>query len=312
MRIAILDLGSSSFHALVADVDDHGRFDVVLRRREMLHLAAATAIDGHIPAAAGFRALRAARTLRLEADRRHPDVVVASATSALRDAANGDHLLERLEVAARCEVRLLDGDEEAALAYRGATAGLGLHGHVLVADLGGGSLEVAVGTGSTVEQTATFPLGASRLTALHVKSDPPAHSELEAIETAVVESCGDLLARVGNNPPTRYVAAGGTARALARLTAEARSGASVNGLRIPTAALHALSRRLATAPRKERSRVPGMAAKRVDVLPAGSLILSCLADGLDTGAITISEWGMREGLLLEVIDELGSPLDLAR
>jgi exopolyphosphatase / guanosine-5'-triphosphate,3'-diphosphate pyrophosphatase len=313
MRIAVFDLGSTSFHALVVDIDSRGRMERVLRSRETLHLAgAATKAGGHVPADAAFTALRAARSLRKDAERTKPDVVIASATSALRDAINGDHLIERLEVALRHPIRVLDGDEEAELAYRGATTGLDITDErVLVADLGGGSLDIAVGRGDTVDLTATFPLGASRMTALHVSNDPPHRIELEAVERTVNETCDALFAEIRGREPMRSIVAGGTGRAIARLVAEARACDDINGLVVPTAELHAISRRLAGLDRDERLKLR-IQPKRVDVLPAGALILSCLAEGIDTGSITISEWGLREGLLLEAAEQLGRPMPAAR
>jgi exopolyphosphatase/guanosine-5'-triphosphate,3'-diphosphate pyrophosphatase len=323
MRIAVFDLGSTSFHALVVDVDARGRLERVLRSRETLHLAHASARNGgHVPEDAAFQALRAVRSLRKDAERTGPDVVVASATSALRDATNGDHLIERLEVALRHPIRVLDGDEEAELAYLGATSGLGiLDEDVLVADLGGGSLEIAVGRGPNVDLTATFPLGASRMTALHVSNDPPHLIELEAVERAVSDACGDLFATVRSRGPMRCVVAGGTGRAVARLLAANRPSDHIaggpgvspglNGMIVPNAELHALSRRLASLNRDERIAL-GIQAKRVDVLPAGALILSCVAEGLDTGSLEVSEWGLREGLLLEAAERFGRPMPAAR
>ncbi len=313
MRIAVFDLGSTSFHALVVDVDARGRMERVLRSREALHLAHASARNGgHVPEDAAFNALRVARALRKDAERAGPDVVVASATSALRDATNGDHLIERLEVALRQPIRVLDGDEEAELAYLGATAGLGIGGEpVLVADLGGGSLEIAVGRGANVDLTATFPLGASRMTALHVSNDPPHLIELEAVEREVRDACGDLFATVRTRGPMRCVVAGGTGRAVARLLAANRPSDRIDGMIVPNAELHAMSRRLASLTRDERLAL-GIQPRRVDVLPAGALILSCVAEGLDTTTLEISEWGLREGLLLEAAERFGRPLPAAR
>ena len=314
MRIAIFDLGSTSFHLLVVDVDRKGTMTRVLRRKDTLHLAAAAARSGHVPAEDAERALRAARTLRKEAERARPDAVIATATSALRDAGNGDHLLERLEGAIKRPIRLLEGAEEAALAYRGACAGLGLDDvPVLVADLGGGSLDIAIGTGDEIHRTATFPLGASRLTALHIEHDPPLPDELEALASVVAEGCEPIFAHVRSHRPVHFVVAGGTGRTLARILIEQRGGgADVNGLRVPTAGLHKLCRKLTKLSCDELAKLPGVQPRRADVLAAGALIISTLADGLDAGAITISEWGLREGLLLELLDEQNAPVRAAR
>src|SRR5437879_4420480 len=110
MRVAAIDLGSTSFHAVVVDVDRGGdRMTRVLRRREVLHLGAIVVKEGHLSGEAARASVRAARMLRRAADETKPDIVVAAATHALREATNGAHLLEQLEVATRCPIRLLDG-----------------------------------------------------------------------------------------------------------------------------------------------------------------------------------------------------------
>src|SRR5438445_13661802 len=109
MRIAVIDFGSTSFHVLVVDVDGRGRMRRVLRKREMLHLGATVAVLGYLPDDLQSQAVRAGRMLRRAADSAEPDRVVAVATSALRDAANGGHLIDRLSTAVRYPVRLLDG-----------------------------------------------------------------------------------------------------------------------------------------------------------------------------------------------------------
>jgi exopolyphosphatase/guanosine-5'-triphosphate,3'-diphosphate pyrophosphatase len=292
---------------LVVDVRHDGRMERVSRSREALHLAAA-ATDGHVPKDAAFTALRTARALRKEAERSAPDLVVASATSTLREASNGDHLIDQLESAIRHPIRVLDGNEEAAIAYRGAVMGLQIGDEpVLVADLGGGSLEIAAGRGDVVRTTATFPLGAARLTALHVSNDPPSFKELAAIERAVDGTAGPFFAEIRREGPTRCVVSGGTGRAIARLMAAERASRDINGMVIPTAELHGLARRLNAMDREER-RALGISTKRLNVLPTGALVLSCLAESLDVGSLVISEWGLREGLMLEVAEEYGRPL----
>lgn len=309
MRIAIFDLGSTSFHALVVDADSRGRFEPIYKSRETLHLAAASAADGHMPQEAVFRALRAARQMRKEVDRHGPELVVCTATAALRDAANGDHLIERLEVALRTQVRVIEGDEEAELAYRGAIAGLSIYNEpVMVIDLGGGSLDVATGVGDDIDFTATFPIGATRMTALHATTDPLSKKEIKAVKGDVEERCEEVFEILRRRGPMRVVVVGGTGRAIGRLLAKG----DVDGLVIPAGELHRTSRRLISASRDERKKMPGMAARRIDVLPVGSLVLSCFIDGIDAGSIALSAWGLREGVLLETLAGVGRTAGAAR
>ncbi len=303
MRVAAIDLGSTSFTVVVVDITRGGEMTRVLRRREVLHLGAIVVKEGHLSGEAARASVRAARTLRRAADETKPDIVVAAATHALREATNGAHLLEQLEVATRCPVRLLDGSEEARLVYEGIRDTLPLGDlPTLVCDLGGGSLELAVGSSGDVLWQASFPLGASRLTASMTTTDPVAPDEADAVCEHVRTTIAPAVALVKR----RYrfvpcVGTGGSLRAIARMElARRRSPAgSVNGITLPAARLNALTRRLLKTPRRKRLEMPGMPSRRVDVLPVGALVLATMCDSLDLAGITVSEGGLREGLILE-------------
>jgi exopolyphosphatase/guanosine-5'-triphosphate,3'-diphosphate pyrophosphatase len=277
----------------------------VLRRREVLHLGAIVVKEGHLSGEAARASVRAARTLRRAADETKPDVVVAAATHALREATNGAHLLEQLEVATRCPVRLLDGNEEAHLVYEGIRATLPLGDPpALVCDLGGGSLELAVGASGEVLWQTSFPLGASRLTASMVTSDPVSPDEADNVCEHVRETIAPAVKVLKRRYPfVPCVGTGGSLRAIARMELARRRSASdaVNGLTLPAARLNALTRRLLKTPRRKRLDIPGMPSRRVDVLPVGALVLATLCESLDLAGITVSEGGLREGLILEAV-----------
>ena len=316
MRVAVLDLGSTSFHLLVVDVDPKGRITRVVRRREVLHLAAEVALHGHLPAAAATAAVRSARVLRRAADATKPDLTLAAATHALREAANGGELLEQLSTATRCPIRLLDGSEEARIVYEGVRWSLPLgDAPTLVVDLGGGSLELAVGVDGDVQWDASHALGASRLTGQLMREDPPTQAECDALIQHVHSTLKDAAAYLSNNHPfLPCVGTGGTIRALARLELARRgiSADSVNGVVLPTARLNSWATHLARLNRARRMRLPGMAERRVDVLPTGALVLSALCEQLDLPGITVSDGGLREGLVLKAIADATPELAAAR
>jgi len=307
MRIAVLDLGSTSFHLLVVDVDEDFSMQRVLRRRETLHLGAIVATSGGLTLEAETDALRAARRLRRAADRTAPHLVVAAATHALRRAANGDDLLPRLEVETRCPIRLLDGSTEARLVYEGVRAAISIgDAPMLVCDLGGGSLELAAGTGDDIAWDMSYELGASLLTARFVEGDPMTSAERNAVATAVGEQLHPIVGRLDGAPRLPCFATGGTARAMARLELSRwklrpPEGLLPQGVLIPAGRLHALTSALTTLPRKRRLTMSGMAPRRADTLPAGAIVLSTLCDVLDLGGLVVTEWGLREGLVLEAL-----------
>ena len=164
VRVAVFDLGSSSFHLMVVDASRDGHLTPVLRRRSFLHLGTEVARTGGVPADRAASAVRAVRRLRVAADDAGVDVVVALATAALRDAANGTKLIGRLELVLGCSITLLTGEEEARLCFLGQRAGVWVgRDPVLGLDLGGGSLEAGIGTIDEVSDVASVALGTARL-----------------------------------------------------------------------------------------------------------------------------------------------------
>src|SRR5579872_6056814 len=157
VRVAVLDLGSTSFRLVVADwVPTVGLIPHV-QRRERLNLGMVVGRAGRIPEPYADAAVRAVAKLRRRAEAAGADRIVAVATSALRDARNREKVARRLAAAAGVPVRILSGDEEAALTYAAIRAALPLgDGPLLGVDLGGGSLELAVGTGGLLEWTASL------------------------------------------------------------------------------------------------------------------------------------------------------------
>lgn len=300
MRCAVLDLGSNSFHVLVADLDGH-RLVPVRREREMLHLGAEVARHGQVPAAAHQRAVDTVAHLAALARRAGAGSLQAVATSALRDAGNGPEVLTDLRAAAGTDIRVLDGDEEARLAYLGVRSAVALQGEpVLVLDLGGGSLELAVGVAERVQLTRSVRLGASRLSA-RVSTDPISAAELADLEAHIDAELDTVVEAVQAQVPAATVAVGGTVRALARMAAAARGiwlPSTLNMLDIATDELAALRDKLVGGDLAARLALPGMKDRRADHLHIAAIVVVRTLQRLGIASVTVSDWGLREGLLL--------------
>jgi len=312
VRVAVLDLGSNSFHVLVADIDGRS-LRPVLREREMLHLGRTVASTGCVGPALREEAARVVAHLGELARRSGAGEVLAVATAALRDAPDGEEVLAALSTAARCEIRVLDGLEEARLAYLGVRAAVAITEEpVLVLDLGGGSLELAVGVGADTHWSASVPLGVSRMSAL-LQQDPPSRGEVRAVREGVDAELAPLAAPLLAHPTATTVAVGGTVRALARVAAADEDRwlpATLNQLRVQHTTLERIRDRLTSVDVVTRGRVPGMKARRADHLHVAAVILTRVLERLGRGEVTVSDWGLREGLLLDRYG-LGAPLDPA-
>ncbi len=304
-RFAVLDLGSTTFQLLVADADPEGSLTPVLRDRVVLNLGLVLADRGRIPAEIAARAADTAGRLREIAVRAGADEIVPIATSALRDSPDRDEIRSVLEAGVGMPVRFIDGREEARLTFAGVAASVALgEGVTLLLDLGGGSLEVALADAGGLRWGTSLPVGAGRMTGLWVRSDPPARSERKAVRAAVEEAVAAVAPEVLAARPARCIASGGTAGALARLIAARRWSAppaSLNQFAVSVEDLRELTRELSHRSLAERLRLPGIDERRAELLPAGGWILVAAASALGASELVHSEWGLREGVVLDAL-----------
>jgi exopolyphosphatase/guanosine-5'-triphosphate,3'-diphosphate pyrophosphatase len=306
-RCAVLDLGSNSFHLLVADVDGSA-VHPVRREREMLHLGRAVARHGSVPVDLGVRAVATVERLADLARRSGAEDIVAVGTEALRRPGATD-LVAGLSEAAGVPVSILDGDEEARLAYLGARAGVDVTEEpTLVLDLGGGSLELAIGSGDRILWATSLPLGASRLSAMldptggtSSDDEAPAARAIRGLRDHVATELGPALSVVSSHAPAATIAVGGTVRALARLLATRADRwlpATVNQAPLDLDELLEATIDLTAVSTIERARMPGVKSRRADHLHVAALVLEQVLAGIDTGPVRVSDWGLREGVLL--------------
>ncbi len=311
MRVAVYDLGSTSFHLMVVDAGRDGTLEPVLRRRSFLHLGAEVARTGSLGAERLAASVRALRRLHAAAAGSSPDLTVALATAALRDAGNGGEALGRFEDILGAPVRLLDGAEEARLCFVGQRAGVWTERGrpVIGVDLGGGSLEACVGDAARVGGAVSVPVGTARLAGELDLSDPPTPRQVRRLARTTAARLGPVRALVDGEPGARHraIASGGTIRALARLAMglhrppPAGGTLEVNQVELPAGQLHQLTARLVSLDLAGRLALPGVQQRRAGLLPVGAVILSTLVDQLGLERLVVSDWGLREGAIFDAL-----------
>lgn len=306
IRAATLDLGSTSFNLLIADVASGGDLRPVIREKVMLRLGAVIAEHSKIPKDVCDNALEVARELREVAEREKVQRLYAVGTAALRDADNGAKVAERLGRALGTPVRILSGEEEARLIFRAFWQRLPLRGErVLGIDLGGGSLEIVAGGDDGIEHEATLRLGVARLHREFVTTDPMRRDEAKALRKRVRSALAPEAEAWNRFEPTRIVATGGTIRALARLVDEERAGrgsaarARRDAGTLSRKRIAQLCDDLLPTTHEERLLLRGIQRRRADLLPAGAIILHEVMKAFDLGSLTVCDWGLREGVLLQ-------------
>jgi exopolyphosphatase/guanosine-5'-triphosphate,3'-diphosphate pyrophosphatase len=305
LRIAALDLGSNSFHLLVVETRPDGSFVPLVREKEMLRLGDVVAREGRLTEAAIESAIDTIRRFKAMADVQQIDEIVAMGTAALREAANGPVAVERIEAATGVAIKVVSGIREAQLIFEAVRASVLIDpSPALCADLGGGSLELSVGDRFGLTYATSLHLGVGRLTAEYVRTDPPTKKDRTRLRERISESLGEVLDDVLGFGPQMLIGTSGTFCALARGAAAMREGvvpSSVNQLTVTAKELGELGELIYELPSSERARLPGIDAKRAELLPAGVAVTEMLMERTGMRELTVSEWALREGIVISTI-----------
>jgi exopolyphosphatase/guanosine-5'-triphosphate,3'-diphosphate pyrophosphatase len=286
MKLAALDLGSNSFHLLVADTDGSGELKKIGSHKEVLRLGAVVQQHGQLSDTAFQAAFGAVGRSANVAAQLGASKLVSVATSALRDARNGRQFLQACRERLGVEIELLSGDDEARLAYAGARSALRLtSGRVLVADVGGGSVELAAGDGPLCDHVLSLPLGFLRLAHAFPLSGPGGAMRLARYVQLECERVRFQLGRFDS-----LLLSGGTARAVGKLFGGGVASASTTQL------LELCDDLCKASPQSLLAR--GVDRNRSLTLGAGASVISGLLSGLGLREVRISPRGLREGVLL--------------
>jgi exopolyphosphatase/pppGpp-phosphohydrolase len=293
--VAAIDIGSNSIKMTVGRCDDHGQLEQFDWASEVVRLGHGLDASGRldperIEAAVGTMARFAERAKTLGAM-----CICAVATEAVRAAANGAELIDRVRAETSVDVRVIAGDEEARLTFLGLAATSDVSGLLVVADVGGASTEVIVAANGVMRGAESLPLGSGRLTDRLVTTDPPTAGELAACEreAGTILDAGGALAELSDDGEIRLAILGGTGEYLARLVPD--------GAAIDEDALREVLARLTELPAAEVAILIEAPEARARVLPAGIAIVAALALRVSPVRMEVARSGIRAGLLLEAL-----------
>jgi exopolyphosphatase/guanosine-5'-triphosphate,3'-diphosphate pyrophosphatase len=314
MRLGVLDVGSNTVHLLVVDAHQGARPMPAFSHKAELRLADQLE-NGESLSGQGEGRLRAVveEALRIAEDKGVEDLI-AFATSAVRDARNGEQVLARIRKQTGAQLFVLTGEEEARLTFLAARRWFGWSsGRLLVVDIGGGSLEVASGIDEEPDAAASLPLGAGRLTRDWFGSDPPPQQQVRSLRRHVrAEIARQIGGMLRQGPPDHAVGTSKTIRQLARIAGAAPSAEGPYAKRVLRHADAAdLAARLPAMTRAERARLPGVSAGRVQQLPAGAIVADATMDLLGVAQLELCPWALREGVILRRLDMLARRPDAA-
>jgi len=306
-RIAAIDVGTNSIRLIVVEVLADGSYRVLDEEREMTRLGQGLDRSGRLAPEALEKSLEAVGKMKAIADGFGVTELRAAATSAVREAENGAAFRREAWRRHRVRIEVLSPDEEAQLAFQSAVRRFPLDGRaVAVVDIGGGSLEVVLSAGSVVDQVHSLPLGAVRLTEKYLRSDPVRDKHWRKLRRAIDRS---IQRKIGKPPFSVevIVGSGGTFTALGGMVRFEREGHEGNphGYAVTRAEVTRMLARFLEVPEPQRRQIPGMPPQRADIIVAGTAVVSRLARHLRCRQIIVNDGGVRDGLILAMISDLG-------
>ncbi|WP_308799212.1 Ppx/GppA phosphatase family protein [Agromyces silvae] len=307
MRLGVLDVGSNTVHLLIVDAHPGARPIPAASHKSVLRLMRHLEPDGSI-AESGVAAILAAVTdaARVAAEA-GIDELLPFATSAIREAANGEAVLALVERETGVRLEVLSGDDEARVTFLAVRRWYGWSaGRMLLFDIGGGSLEVAQGVDEIPDLARSLPLGAGRSTVAFLPDDPPTDDEVARLREHAAAVLRDAVSEFrALDAPDHVVGSSKTIRSLARL-----AGSSVSGFgpeqrsTLTLAGLDDWTPRLARIPADARPALPGITADRTFQIVAGAVVLAEAMRAFGVRQLEVSPWALREGLILRRLDRL--------
>ncbi len=306
--LAAIDVGTNSIHMVVARIQPLlPAFTVIAREKTTVRLGDRCKTTGNLTPAAMARAITSLRRCQDIAHSLHAEQIVAVATSAVREAPNGQEFLQQVEAELGLWINLISGVEEARRIYLGVLSGMNLHGqpHVII-DIGGGSTELILGDGQEPRSLSSTKVGAVRLTSEFVTTDPVSDAEFAGLKAYIhgmlERSIEELQANLLPGEKPRLIGTSGTIEAIAILHSREKFGTvptPLNGYEFSLVELRHWVSRLRQLSYVERSAIPGMSERRAEIIFAGALILQEAMTLLGTDSLVICERSLREGVVVD-------------
>jgi exopolyphosphatase/guanosine-5'-triphosphate,3'-diphosphate pyrophosphatase len=301
MRLGVLDVGSNTVHLQVVDAHPGARPSPATNQKVELRLHEYLNKEGAITAEGVALLEESVADAISHAKDFQTEEILAFATSAIRDAKNGKDILDQINKKFEIDLQVLSGDDEAQMTFLAVRRWLGWSsGRLLVLDIGGGSLEIAVGDDERAEATVSLPLGASRLTREYLDTDPHTSKEIKALETFVLDSVKrDVPEDIMDHIADHFVATSKTFRTLARL---GEHWFDDNPKYLKINSLTKMIPKLQDMSNKQRAELPGVSQSRARQIVAGAIVARTVMEKLHINELEICPWALREGIVLRWLD----------
>ena len=303
MRVAGIDIGTLTCRLLIGEVEEGAPIKTLHSDRKILRLGEGVDLYGCLKPEAITRVITALREWKQAIKAHDVSLSTAVATSAVREARNRDEFLARVKIETGMEVEVIDGVEEARRTLLGIRSGLPEEIHdFLGLDIGGGSTEFIVNKRGQPIKAISIDIGVVRLTERLLKTDPPTEFELNAAEQLVLELIHQALPELGAVDGLPLVGTAGTITSLAAIAQQLTTydPHRIQNFSLGPATVKEVEHSMVNRTCKERAGLAGLEAGREEVIVAGTLILRCIMEALGAERCLVSEYGLREGVLIDL------------
>jgi len=305
MRIAAIDIGTNSIHMVVARAVRHTEFAVLDREREVVQVGRGSFQTGRLRRDAIRRTAEALRRFVQLARRHQVDRILCTATAAVREARNGAEFLRAAHEASGIGPRVIPAAEEGRLIYFAVKAALRMdEAPSLIVDIGGGSVQLVAADRERLHRVVSLPLGALRLTETMIEHDPPTDREVERLRRVIRRRVRAGLREFGVRDFARLYGSSGAIHALAHVASWDEQGEGVrqiNGHVLAAGSIAHQADRLLGMTEAQRERLPGIDAQRAEIIVPGALVLAEVLRSTGASGITLSDYGVREGLVTDYL-----------
>ena len=308
-KVAIIDLGTNTFHLLIAEVNERDDFVVKEKYKEPVKLGEDGITQGHIGKKAYARGIKALKKFRQLINSKGAAKVLAYATSAIRGASNGEEFVKQAKEEADIAIRVINGNEEASLIFEGVKNGVQLpwNKYALLLDIGGGSVEFTVTYENKPLLLRSIDIGAARLIETIDPSDPISKEDLKRTQKHLKEKMGGLIEELKEFDLDLLCGSSGTFETIGSLIAHKNddilSVENMNAYRFTSKEFEGVHHQLLKSGRSDRLKMKGMDPLRVDMIVMGSIIVEMLLRELGIKKVLVSLFALKEGIFYRYIED---------
>lgn len=315
--VAAIDIGTNSFHLVIARINSKGRFTVITRAKEVVRLGSSSNDMKYISPEAMNRGVDALNRFKLICDS-YQAQIIAVATSATREALNKDEFITRVKNETGIEINIVSGYEEARLIYLGVLQSLNIYDkRILLVDIGGGSTEFLIGEKGNVIYANSTKIGAVRLTNKFFSDKKISGKDIESAEQFVKGVLSPVIRHLESMEFELTIGSSGTIMNIASIInaedlPDDETDFSMNGFVIKKKQLNAATEKIFEAETlPQRLSIPGLDPKRADIITAGAIIIKQIFDGLGLEKMTVSNYALREGIITNQVQQSSGHYDFS-